>query len=135
MTWPELTRAASARVADPSLIRALTRLGEALAALDVVNPDTDSIAYDTATDRLITTARHLVTTASPVMAALGALQEAVQDAIAERRDLTGWCRACDLDESGLCGDHSADLAQADVYETLLPALAHGRPIPPAPREG
>jgi hypothetical protein len=122
MTWPELTRAASSRAADPSLIHALARLGEVLAALEVIDPDTDSVAFDRETDRLIHAARHLVVTASPVLAVPGALQEAVNDAIADRRDLTGWCRACDLDEAGLCGPHRDDLAQADLYERLLPAL-------------
>ncbi|MFG1998640.1 hypothetical protein ACGFNU_05770 [Spirillospora sp. NPDC048911] len=64
-----------------SVVGGLVRLGEALRALDDTEPDTDSIAFDHATDQLIHAARTVVRSAEPVLARPSATAAAVRDAL------------------------------------------------------
>jgi hypothetical protein len=101
----------SGEVPGVSVVGRLADLGKALADLDATDPETDSISFDKATDHLITTARHLVTAARPVLDHPGALAAAVQEAMADRRDVPNRCRDCEHAESGVCGDHAGDTAR------------------------
>jgi hypothetical protein len=119
---PEVTGhlARSGDAPEPSTIGWLAALDQALADLDATDPENDSIGFDRATDRLLTAVRRALTTAKPILDNLDALEEAVRDAIADRRDLTGWCRECDRSEAGLCGDHAAGAGRGPSRHTGLP---------------
>lgn len=142
MTGPGLQRAARRRSTNVSstsrsVVDAVADLLRALEALEAIDPDTDSLGYDRATDQVIVTARRLTEAAVPILANPSGLHQAVSDAIADRRDLTAWCRDCERSDSetGLCGDHEADLLQADAYERLLPAVKYTSPSPEGATSG
>lgn len=109
---------------EPSAVSRLIEVAKALAELDEVDPDTDSLRYDHATDRLIAAIRDLMDAARPILAHPHALHTAVVDAIDARRETPGWCRDCRQVVSGVCGDHAGDIAQAQMYAALLPAVTH-----------
>ncbi|MBO2455960.1 hypothetical protein J4573_53445, partial [Actinomadura barringtoniae] len=67
-------------VRDDSVVGRLTRVREALAVLDATDPDTDSISFDQATDRLIAAARAVVTAAEPILASPCTTAAIVRDA-------------------------------------------------------
>lgn len=126
ISWdPGVGRTTPDRENETSIVGGLARLAEGLTELDATDPDTDSISFDRAADRLIALVRHLVTAARPVLDHPGALHAAVREAIDDRRDLPEWCHGCQQTAPDLCDDHAADLAQADVYEGLLPAVVYG----------
>ncbi|MDB5910841.1 MAG: hypothetical protein JWP34_4955, partial [Massilia sp.] len=103
-------------------------LAEALACLDAIDPDTDSINFDKATDQLVTATRDAVTAAAPILQQPETLAAAFQEAIEVLRDLPMWCHGCEQNDGDLCGDHAADLARADTYDALFMAII-GPPTP------
>ncbi|RAY15415.1 hypothetical protein DPM19_12030 [Actinomadura craniellae] len=117
---------------EVSLINGLIRLAETMVRLDATDPETDSIGFDVATDRVITAARHVVTAAKPVTDHPGGLEAAVRDAVTARRDRARHCRDCG--RAGACGDHAANHGWAELYRTLLPTVRYEEePEPPTAR--
>lgn len=114
-----------------SAVSRLIEVARALAELDDVDPDTDSIRFDRATDGLIAAIRDLMDAARPILTHPHALHAAVADAIDDRSEVPEWCRDCQQAVAGMCGDHDGNIAQAQTYAALLPAVAYDGPANPA----
>lgn len=117
--WPKTERN---QALDCSLIEWMWRLGDTLTWLDAADPDTDSMTWDEATDHVITSAREVVAAAAPILQDPDAFAGVFQTATESLRDQGAWCRDCERAEGPLCGDHAADLARADTYDTVRAIL-------------
>jgi hypothetical protein len=96
----------------------LNELRAALAQLDRTDPDTDSYAYDQATDQVVAAARQVAAGLPQRVGSVALLVHALRDAIAHRNPNLDDCPDCS-NRGGPCHRHAADALQADQYRQAL----------------
>jgi hypothetical protein len=100
------------------------QLRDALALLDRTDPDTDSYAYDLATDQVVTAARRLVAKLPEPVGTAGELVNALRDAYVYRSPHPDRCPDCTGPDQ-LCATHAADAQLAEQYlKALRTVTAH-----------